>query len=91
MNGDDIQSKSDLELLIHQNGGSKVQYPTSYTHYIIAGRLGISSQPINFQSTISIDSPITLSICPFLIFHFILAIKVQNLIQSGENDIIHYK
>lgn len=43
MNGDEEHSKIHLEKLIHQYGGSCVQYPDEETHRVLAAKKGTSS------------------------------------------------
>jgi DNA ligase-4 len=40
MNGDEEKSKREIELLVHENGGTIVQYPTDQTKVVIAAKRG---------------------------------------------------
>lgn len=42
MNGDDEFSKAQIELLLYQHGGGRVQTPTASTHYVIAAKKGMA-------------------------------------------------
>ena len=41
INGDDKKPKRDIELNIHENGGTFVQHPTNSTFLVIAAKKGL--------------------------------------------------
>jgi hypothetical protein len=85
--GDEEKSKSELETLIHEYGGHKVQYPGPQTFCAIAGRES-ATHFLLFPPPLSTTRHT--HVCAVAAWSGV-ALKVKNMAACGMIDIVHYR